>query len=103
MVRIRSSCWKEARLLPPEARASHSPGALSFLCPSERTILSMRVLPQQCCSKPPFLARLILSPARSDAAMGSGVKTAGYGGGSNNVMPKLSADRVTAQFRHHVV
>ena len=28
--------------------------------------------------------------------MGSGVKTAGYGGGSNNVMPKLSADRVTA-------
>ena len=28
--------------------------------------------------------------------MGSGVKTAGYGGGSNNVMPKLSANRVTA-------
>src|ERR1035441_9031591 len=70
MVRIRLSCWKGARLLPPEARASHSPGALLFLCPSERTILSMRVLPQQCCSRPPFLARLTLPPARSDGAMG---------------------------------
>jgi hypothetical protein len=35
----------------------------------------MQVLPRQCCSKPPFLARPILSPARSDAAMGFGLAT----------------------------
>jgi len=52
------------------ARGQGSRSRLSFLCPSERTILSMCVLRRQCRSRPPSLARLILSPARSDAAMG---------------------------------
>ena len=75
MVRIRSSCWMAPQLLPREARLSHSRGALSFSCPSERTILSMQVLPRQCCSRPPLLARPILSSSETcpkRASLGQG-------------------------------
>ena len=58
MARTRSSWWREPQLLPREARASHSPEALSFLHLSERTMSSTQLPPQQCCSKPRFPAEV---------------------------------------------
>ena len=77
MVRIRSSCWMAPQLLPREAGASYSRGALWFCALRNALFSQCRRHPGNVVQKPPFLAIPILSTARSDAAMGLASKQQG--------------------------